>query len=72
LTSHTRRKRAEEVFGADLTVDPDLQRFFDMRQVSKLETSWDIMKAGVLIVSEREDGTKVLLRHAPPFRRCPV
>jgi len=76
LTSHTRRKRAEEVFGADLTVDPDLQRFFDMRQVSKLETSWDIMKAGVLIVSEREDGTKVLLdgmhRHSAGVRYDPA
>ena len=69
-------KRFEEISGVDLSFDPELQRFFDTRQVTKLETSWDSLKAGVLVVSERGDGSKILLdgmhRHAAGIRYDPT
>jgi len=44
-----------------LTVDPAVQRPLDPRRVARIAAAWDDLAAGVLTVSHREDGSRVVL-----------
>jgi hypothetical protein len=50
-------KTFDRIRAMDLNVDPDVQRLSDPNQLAKLETDWDKMFLGTLVVSRRSDGT---------------
>lgn len=54
-------KGFEEIFAADLKVDPTVQRGFHPVHAQKLFTSWDERFIGTLIVSRRENGDLYLV-----------
>jgi hypothetical protein len=50
-----------EIPANELSIDLRVQRELDYRRVSKVAANWNDLMVGVLTVSERADGTKVVL-----------